>query len=122
MIIAVLAVLAFKARRDTDWANKKLETANIELKQNADEKVRINKDLNDTVTTIRDTNTTLQDTLKREKEARTETVRQRIIGIWQSAARQAIWDATYHIDDDRTALPARQAMLFNGRIPGNVDT
>jgi hypothetical protein len=49
--------------------------------------------------------------------ARSETVFQRTLSVWQSAARQAARDAVNHSDDDRSALLARQAFLFHRVTP-----
>ena len=42
---------------------------------------------------------------------------QRLITIWKSLARESVLDSASRVDDDRAALLARQAMLFNTRIP-----
>jgi hypothetical protein len=96
VVIAVLALQINKARRDITEANEKLEGANRRLTG---------------------TNGELQDALKNINRAHTETERLRFLGIWQSAARQAVRDAVDHADDDRTALLARQAMLFHRLTP-----
>jgi WD40 repeat protein len=51
------------------------------------------------------------------EKARRESAIQRTLGIWQSAAREAALDAILHSNDDRTALLARQAMLFHRTTP-----
>jgi WD40 repeat protein/predicted Ser/Thr protein kinase len=43
---------------------------------------------------------------------------QRLLTTWQSLSREAIRDASSRADDDRTALLARQALMFHSRTPG----
>jgi WD40 repeat protein/predicted Ser/Thr protein kinase len=50
-----------------------------------------------------------------------ETARmQRLLTIWQTLSRESVRDAAGRIDDDRTALLARQALLFHSRTPGHA--
>jgi len=45
---------------------------------------------------------------------------QRLITVFQSLARESVRDSTSRVDDDRAALLARQAMLFQSRLPGQA--
>ncbi|HTG73307.1 MAG TPA: serine/threonine-protein kinase, partial [Terriglobia bacterium] len=45
---------------------------------------------------------------------------QRLLTIWQSLARESVRDAAARVDDDRTALLARQALLFHARTTGQA--
>jgi WD40 repeat protein len=45
-------------------------------------------------------------------------ITQRLITIWQSLANESIRESAGRLDDDRASLLARQAMLFNARVPG----
>jgi WD40 repeat protein len=110
VVVAVLALVAYRANRETarinlqlDDTNRKLQAASAGLQRKADEIGRANN--------------TLQAALEAEKQAQSETALQRTLGIWQSAARQAARDIADHADDDRTALLARQAMLFHRVTP-----
>ena len=51
------------------------------------------------------------------EEVTRERVRQQTIASWEAAARQAARDIEGHVDDDRSALLAREAMLLYGRTP-----
>jgi WD40 repeat protein len=45
---------------------------------------------------------------------------QRLITVFQSLARESVRDSTSRLDDDRAALLARQAMLFQSRLPSQA--
>jgi len=50
-----------------------------------------------------------------------ETARmQRLLTIWQTLSRESVRDSASRVDDDRTALLARQALLFNARTPDHA--
>jgi WD40 repeat protein len=54
---------------------------------------------------------------KATEEVEQQRARQQTIAAWEAAARQATRDLEGHIDDDRSALLAVQAMLLHHRTP-----
>jgi WD40 repeat protein/serine/threonine protein kinase len=57
-------------------------------------------------------------TEQKRADSEAETARaQRLLTIWQSLARESARDSATRVDDDRTALLARQALLFHARTP-----
>jgi WD40 repeat protein len=116
-MMAILAVIAFTQRNtavsERGIANKQRDEAKKqtgiaqEQKEYADEE-RTKADQR---------RVEAEQATKAERAAREESDRQRILGIWQSATRQAVRDAADHTDDDRSALLSRQAMLFHRLTP-----
>ena len=62
-------------------------------------------------------NTQLTRSLDGERRALGEAQYERYVALWQSLARDVARDAADHVDDERTALLARQAMLFHSKTP-----
>jgi len=56
-----------------------------------------------------------QESIAKSNEAK--AIHGRIVNAWQTAAQKSIRDITDHADDDRSALLARQAMLFHNLTP-----
>src|SRR6185436_12063496 len=61
--------------------------------------------------------TAVKQRLRADTEAETART-QRLLTIWQSLSRESVRDAASRIDDDRTALLARQAYLFHSLTKG----
>jgi WD40 repeat protein/tRNA A-37 threonylcarbamoyl transferase component Bud32/type II secretory pathway pseudopilin PulG len=60
-------------------------------------------------------------TEQQRADTEAETARtQRILTIWQTLSRESARDAAGRIDDDRTALLARQALLFHSRTQAGL--
>jgi WD40 repeat protein len=96
---------AEKNRNAAAKTTAELIVANTEVNRQAQQTAAAN-------TQLREKNKDLAQAVEAEGRARSETGLQRILSVWQSAARQAASDAVDHSDDDRSALLARQALLF----------
>ena len=91
------------ARAGAESLNETLSNTNAELQTKSEQ-------LEEQSRKLEASNTDLE-------AARARAVSLRLVSTWQALALQAISDSGSRVDDERTALLARQAWLFHGRRP-----